>query len=239
MQLLDVTINKVLKNHLSGIEPLIVTNNEEQLELARVFHEQLANDNDFTVAERYFYQYSGNIEKHANITFSVKCDSKNIYANDMNISFSDKNVLTIRNHGKLFNIRTFNDLFNLKSAFKKEYLLADERYTKITQNEVKRKKIKGIKTKAIFAKIEEIAREEGFEYFIDKEFTNKVKLNIRLTKNDFMELSIPYSNFQDILQNARDTYHSIKKLIDGGIPVKIKYSIYTSDMQWAQMPKEE
>ncbi len=236
--LLDATINKVLKKVFNGIAPKTITDIDQQLMFMQKLYGQINEDADFKMEKEYFYVHYSTKKKIPNITLKVKSLTATIYAPDLRINFSDSGDLQINNDGKkYFYFNDFDDLLRLKTAFQKEYELVAERNKKSEQNEVKRDKIKQIKTKAILAKINEIAEEEGFEHFVDAKLTTKVKLYIRLAKNDYVELDIPYKNFQDVLQNAREVYHSIKKLKDDGIQVKMKYSIYTKKMKWKTLSK--
>ncbi len=122
-------------------------------------------------------------------------------------------------------------------ALAKQYIAKiaeqEKREVQNSKNRIKNDKLKELKHKAIIAKIEEIAAEEKFEYMIEPMAT-KMKISIRLDKNDYMEIDIHYSKFQEMLMQVTNAYHALMKLKENNISVKVKYSTYTCDFDWEQ-----
>jgi len=233
------TVEKLLKKNLSKIEPLVETNIATQLEMTKTLSEKITSTPDYKSDGKYFYEQYDNKGKVPYIKFQIISKVKEVNDVTLKILFNKKSELIITNASTDFYFRTLEDLSSLTMAFDKEYQLAAVRYAESQNNLIKRGKIKELKTKAIMAKIHEIAIEEGFEYLIESNFRTKIKLNIRVSKSDYMEINIPYTNFQEVLQSVKDVYYSIKSLFDNGISVKIRYSNYAQKMKWKTQNKEE
>jgi len=235
--LLDVTKNKILKHTLSSVPPLTIVDNNQKLEFAKNLFDELKKIPDITVGDKYSYLPYNSSQERVSIEIHIISPYKEIWDNRLDIDFSEKNQLCISARTrKDFFFRKVEDIIRLKDNFLKEYTLAHDREKLKAENEIKRGKIKGLKTKAILATIHEIAQEEGFEYMIET-CSTKIKFDIRLSKNDYLEISIPFTSFQEVLQNAREAYHAIKQMKDNGVPIKIKYSIFTEDLDWKKLEK--
>ncbi len=234
-RLLDVTNEKVLRNILAKNQPITEVNEEKKLEIIADLYHQFANIESIKVI--YFTTYFNEVKVHKNkivVTANTPNGSFDFY-----LYFNDRNQLIISFQTcKNYFFGSVENLLALRDEFEKEIELAEQRAKINKQNEIKKGKVKELKKNAILIKLYEIAEQEGFECMIDKSYTTKIKLYVRLGKNDYMEIDVPYTNFQEVLQNVAEAYHSIKKLKDKNIPIKIKYSIHTYDMEWKTKKKE-
>ncbi|OQX99615.1 MAG: hypothetical protein B6I24_02155 [Bacteroidetes bacterium 4572_128] len=50
----------------------------------------------------------------------------------------------------------------------------------------------------------------------------KIKLNVKISDSYYMEMQIPYKNFQETLINAREIIASMKVLYKKGIKMQVK-----------------
>jgi hypothetical protein len=85
----------------------------------------------------------------------------------------------------------------------------------------KKQKMRDLKTQGILARFNEIAKEDGFEY-THEQSTTKVILRVQLPKNKALLVDVPFSNFQEVMQNVRDLIKNIQELTTKGISFRIK-----------------
>jgi len=101
--------------------------------------------------------------------------------------------------------------FNKFKELEKEIKFAEEKTTKL----------KNLKTKAVEASINEIAKEDGFEYAVVQS-PIRVNLYIKLEIKDILVIHIPYKSFQESLTKVRMTIKIINELQKEGISFKIE-----------------
>lgn len=87
----------------------------------------------------------------------------------------------------------------------------------------KRQKLCHLKTQAIIARIKAIAKEDGFD-FATRTDTVKVKLYVKLSARDVIEIQIPFKKFEQILPGLRTSIAAIRQLHADGIRFSIKQS---------------
>jgi hypothetical protein len=85
----------------------------------------------------------------------------------------------------------------------------------------KKQKMRDLKTQGILARFKEIAQEDGFEYSYEQS-TTKVILRVKLPKNKALHVDVPFSNFQEVMQNVRDLIRNVEELTSKGISFRIK-----------------
>jgi hypothetical protein len=145
------------------------------------------------------------------------------------LKFNDQDELIIEERWDLIStpvyhleqIYTFAD--KVKRESEKLEAISLKRQEKRKVEVLKKEKIKALKLKAIVAKIKEIAREDKFEFYIDKHYATKVKLVVRLAEKEKIEIDIPYNKFQDAVKNLRVTIQTLKDLHSSGITFKIRF----------------
>jgi hypothetical protein len=126
-------------------------------------------------------------------------------------------------------IYTLIDKMNAESKrLEANYL---KRKQKREADRLKKQKIKSLKHKAIIAKINEIAQEDKFEFYL-KKYATKVKLVVRLAESEKMEIDIPYAQFQETLKNLRVTIQTLKDLRHAGVTFKIRNLSYR-EPEWS------
>ena len=85
----------------------------------------------------------------------------------------------------------------------------------------KKQKMRDLKTQGILAKFKQIATEDGFKYSYEQS-TTKVVLSIHLPKNKRLQVDVPFSNFQEVMQNIRELIKNVEELTNKGISFRIK-----------------
>ena len=235
--LLLVTVKKIFRKILGKSTPLVIESKEEQVkfidDLIAVIHSPLANCE---------YGKSWNQETKNYVTDKSLANIE-IYRigghyRELTLYILFKENVAVVNSYKIKDtpFGSIDDIAKLVVEHQKEFVLQEERDKHKEDNSKKRSKIKNLKYKAIIAKIEEIAENENFEYEMEA-LVSKVKLNIRLDKNEYLEISVPYSNYQEVLQEVTNAYHAILNLKQKNVPIKVKFSIYTDGMKWKKKTK--
>jgi len=149
--------------------------------------------------------------------------------------FNDQNELIIKTDDSLSTpVYHLEQIYRLVDKMNAESKRLEANYLKRKQKResetLKKQKIKSLKHKAIIAKINEIAQEEKFEFYINK-YATKVKLVVRLAESEKMEIDIPYAQFQETLKKLRVTIQTLKDLRHSGITFKIRNLSY-SEPEW-------
>ena len=91
----------------------------------------------------------------------------------------------------------------------------------------KREKVKKLKLKTIESRVKDLAKKFNFKYYFQR-YDTKVKLSAKLDEDYGMEIDIPYSKFQNILNELESCIQDSKSLIEKGLNIKIKPMHYHS-----------
>lgn len=111
-----------------------------------------------------------------------------------------------------------------------------KRYAKRTANQKKREKVKQFKSKAILAQVARLAQEESFEYATQHDSV-KLKLYIRLTDYEMMQIDVPFKQFEVLLPKLRATIIALRELYAQKMRFRIRpVSSLPWDAKW-QQPK--
>ena len=110
-------------------------------------------------------------------------------------------------------LRTFDQIEHVVRAVRQWYQ---------RRNSAKRRqeKIRTFKTGAIVAAVDQLAREESFE-FAYRTDTQKLKLWVTLRHDAVLQIEVRYSKFQETLPKLRDIIISMRKLYDAGLRFRI------------------
>ncbi|MBK8534258.1 MAG: hypothetical protein IPL59_03540 [Candidatus Competibacteraceae bacterium] len=85
----------------------------------------------------------------------------------------------------------------------------------------RRQKVREFKAQAIIAQVKQIAAEDRFEFFTEND-TIKLKLSIRLDKNQAIQINIPFNRFQEVLSKLRSIIASVREVYQQGVHFKMK-----------------
>jgi hypothetical protein len=222
----EYTIEKIFREHFKGENPIVKSGAEQKEFLSNIKH-QLNTKSGFNVLEkpeRKRYQEPADI-----CCFQIPSSSKYYSKAEFYLSFNDKNEFIIEgDYWITSNVYSTEQFDTLPEKMKREYKRLEANYLKRQIQSLKKKnqnlkkqKIKELKHKAIVAKINEIAKEDKFKFSLVK-YKTKIKLVIRLTKSECMEIDIPYEDFQEKLKNLRATIQTVRDLYDTGNTFQIQ-----------------
>ena len=229
-------VKDIIKKQFSVGQPVQATGAREQrVLLQQIASAEWAKPLKIEVSESYYDKR--NIGK-----FDLKCDSKTVDDVGLRLEFDKTGALylfRVHYEDALAPLSRAEDLLLLKTHVLAIVPSEEARYAQLhaesEKNVVKNKKIKTLKEAAIIGKIKELAQVEQVPYHVDTKFRSKIKLSIRLSNAELMEIDILFSNYQAVLQELQHTIRSMKELIAKSVPIKIK-----SSAQWTQwtMPKK-
>ncbi|MGB0561395.1 MAG: hypothetical protein ACPGVO_06275 [Spirulinaceae cyanobacterium] len=83
----------------------------------------------------------------------------------------------------------------------------------------KRQKQKDLKTQAILAQVRKIAKEDQFDFATEVDSV-KLKLIIRLSDNDYFAILIPFGQFKDVLPKLRTAIQALRETYSSGVRFK-------------------
>jgi hypothetical protein len=234
------TIKKIFREHFMGEVPIVKCAPEKKMLISEI-KKKLTTMKGFAPSDRYYYPYTE--KKSEEIChFKVLSPSQHYNYPIFTIRFNAQNELLIEQwnvHSSL--VYHLEQIYTLFDKITVELKRLDANYlksqSKRQSDQIKREKIKGLKRKAIIARIHEIAKEERLEFYLIEHAT-KFKLAIRLAKSEKMEIDIPYSKFQEILQNLRVMIQTIREFHDLGITLKMRRTGYR-DPKWITYKDEQ
>lgn len=98
--------------------------------------------------------------------------------------------------------------------------------------QAKREKLRDFKTRAIIAKIKEIAQKERFDFATQVDRV-KVSLYVRFNKQQFIKIYIPFGRFQDVLSKLPQSLRLIRELQELGLQFQVSRHGYAR-MNWVE-----
>lgn len=112
-----------------------------------------------------------------------------------------------------------------------------ERLDQQQTHAARRTKVRGFKAQAIVGSVRQLADELGFTFFAETDSV-KLTLYVDLGGDDLIELHIPFSRFQELLPNLRQTILSLRELHGNGIRFRLKRatSLNTRDIAFTNRP---
>jgi len=221
----DSTLQKVFREHFKGDSPIVVLGTENKQALISRLKDKLSTIDGFIFLKPSHHQYEYR-KSEAVCTFKILSPSTCYRDQDFTIRFNDKNELCIDDRYRVNSpVYELEQVYTLVDKMRLEYNRLDAKCLEREKNKVKKEKIKGLKHQAIIAKINEIAREDQLEFYVIQ-YEIKVKLVVRLSKTEKMDIDIPYSKFQETLKNLRFTIQTIRELRESGILFKIHRTGY-------------
>jgi hypothetical protein len=88
-------------------------------------------------------------------------------------------------------------------------------------DKLKKQKMRDLKTQGILAKLNEIAKEDGFKFHAEQ-IPTRVKLTIELPENKLLKIDVPFSNFQEVMQKVRVFIQNSSEIAETGIAFTIE-----------------
>ena len=96
-----------------------------------------------------------------------------------------------------------------------------QRYARRQAGARKREKVREFKSKAIIAQVKKLAKQEQFDFATTND-TVKLKLFVKLSKRELIEISVPFNQFEKVLPKLRATIQSLRELYAEGLRFKIQ-----------------
>ena len=152
--------------------------------------------------------------------------------------FDENNDLVLRVYPEQYHLQDVNQLVAFKEAVIKAAIIAQQKVIESKANSLKRDKIKELKKKAIIAKALELVQLENVPYVIDDSFTTKIVIFIRLSETVRLEVNVPYSNYQIVLQNTQAAIKAIREFADKGIAINVRTSGATTPFYKWKIPNQ-
>jgi hypothetical protein len=88
-------------------------------------------------------------------------------------------------------------------------------------DKLKKQKMRDLKTQGILARLTEIAQEDGFKFSYEQ-MPTRVKLMVKLPENKLLNVDIPFSNFQEVMQKVRPFIKNSREIAETGIAFTIE-----------------
>jgi hypothetical protein len=95
-----------------------------------------------------------------------------------------------------------------------------QRYARRHAGAKKREKVRRFKSNAIIAQVEKIAAAEKFDYATSVD-SQKLRLYVRLSKQEIIEIQIPFSRFEKVLPQVKNTIAMMRDLYQDGLKFKM------------------
>ncbi|MDM8551926.1 hypothetical protein QUF72_17715 [Desulfobacterales bacterium HSG2] len=196
---------------------------EERKELGKTIQQRIKGLSDVSIDKRPYV--SEKDRGRLVCDFSIKDHRSRYYSysNSFRLILNEQGELTISHYVSDAPVSDIDEILSFIAAcqehIERQHILKG-----------KRKKIRDFKAQAIIAQVRNLAKEEKFDFCTDKD-TVKLKLYVKLSEKECIELHIPFSKFQEILPDLRAVILSARELHGKGIKFKIK-SIQSYRHKW-------
>ncbi len=207
-------IRKLFKKHFKGKNPLQIPVSERE-KTGEMIRKRLKGLKHIRTDQHYYVRKEE--QERTVCNFSVEEPSERYYSyshTEFDLLLNEQNELTIRHYRDDALISDLEEIFRFVSDCQEE---VERRHAMA----VRRKKVREFKAQAIIARVKQMAKEEKFDFYTETD-TVKLKLYVRLSDKDCIELHIPFSKFQEVLPNVRETVSLIRKLHGKGIHFKFR-----------------
>ncbi len=216
MSLATPTIQKFFRENFTEAHPLQINPAERERVVAEI-KTRLKNLTHISTQDRYYYSSHHSRERFL-LEFSLKEASpqrrRGFRAETcFRLELDEQNRVLIEHYGAKAMISDWDELLNFVSA-------CQERVERKYAQELKRKKVRDFKARAVLAQVQQLAQDEQFEFSLETD-TRKMKLFVKLHEKECIELHVPFHKFQEILPELRSTILSLRELHAKGIKFKI------------------
>jgi len=223
MSITSRSIQKLLRENISGGEPLQVSPEQAQ-ELAedlvtRVESLAGVKRNDHC---HHYHRYQGGSGTSNQPTDSLCCcilleeSGERWYHHHthLHVRRSPEEQLWAELGGErsLAPISDINEVVALIQAFR-------QRVNQQQAQAAKRQKQKDLKVQAIIAQVRKIAKEDQFDFATEVDSV-KLKLIIRLSDNDYFAILVPFNQFKTVLPKLRTAIRALRETYNSGVRFK-------------------
>ncbi len=204
-------VKKIIDEVFTNPTPIIVEHEANQKEYLEVLQKKLTNIPNWKATKGSIKYYG---ETKTNYTIDLRSNDF-LYHDNLEICFDSNNRLIL--------VHQYQHAYLHTVAEVELYVEKMQQELNALENvEIKKDKIRDIKTNAIVASIKQIAEEINFQYSYN---TDKFKVILRVKlnkKKNLIEIHIPYNKFQEVLPNVKGIIKSIFEMEELGINFKIK-----------------
>ena len=139
-------------------------------------------------------------------------------SDELRLEYDEESRLTIHSYRRRESNHSaiVSDIDELKTFVR----LVLERYARREAGAKKREKVRDFKSKAIIAQVKKLAKQEKFDFATTND-TVKLRLFVKLSKQDLIEISVPFKQFEKVLPKLRATIQSLRELYAEGLRFKI------------------
>lgn len=209
MSLTQRTIKKLFRETFTSEKPLRVTNPEA---LAETIKNRIGNLHNVDI-QRYQY-FSDRTQTQFLCGFTIKDPGKRYhYGNDFRLIINEAYELTIHSYNASATVGSIEEIVAFIAA-------CQARLDRQQAQRRKREKVRQLKKQAIVAQVKKIAQAEKFDFYTDMD-TVKLKLFVKLSDKDALELHIPFKHFQETLPKLGPTINALREIHQNGIKFKI------------------
>ncbi len=216
---LDIrSISKLLKEGFSEASPMRVDPTERE-QLGEAITQQLAR---IEGVETKSYHYMSEADRARLVcTFSLAEASSSYYyatKNAFGLVLDEHDILILKTAHRDIQaiVSDVDEIIQLVMQIKR-------RLARRQAQKAKRDKVRDLKTQAIIAQVKQLAKAEQFD-FMTRTDSQKLKLFVKLSDRDAIEIHIPFTQFQQILPQLRATIASLRELHNSGL----RFNITTS-----------
>ena len=88
-------------------------------------------------------------------------------------------------------------------------------------DKLKKQKMRDLKAQGILSRLNEIAKEDGFEFY-HEQLPTRINVTIKLPHDKILTFNVLFSNFQETMQKIRPFIQHSKELAEMGVPFIIE-----------------
>ena len=211
---------QILKEVLGKQAPVVVCRStDEQKKVLATLKEGLKGLKTISLESNRGYYYPRG-EPGPELDFSINYPGDyraHSYA-AFTVCFNDQHVLCLKRSYPNTEYHLCGEIHQLETLVDRLLIEAEKRENK----QIKAKKVKDLKTAAIMARIREMAVADEFDFHCRHQ-DRKIKLVVRIEKNGYLEIDIPFGQFQEKLQRIRDCIRLAREISDLKVVRTIKY----------------
>jgi len=223
------SLQKLLRDHISGLEPLAVSEQQAQTLtedlLVRIEPLPKAQRND----NCHYFRYSAQaLAKYQEDTSAqppperlcccvlLEESQERWYHSQthLHLYWSPDQQLWVElgRERSLAPLSNIDEVVALARAF-------EQRVEQQQAKAAKREKQRNLKTQAILAQVRKMAKEDQFDFATETD-TVKLKLIIRLSDSDDFAVMVPFNKFKEVLPKLRTSIQALRETYDSGVRFK-------------------
>ncbi|MGE0084225.1 MAG: hypothetical protein AB7S75_07355 [Desulfococcaceae bacterium] len=216
MTIQRTTIRKFFREHFTGNSPIRIGTGERET-LAKKIRQRISGIADVRISERPYYISEKHKDRYVCGFTIEEPDSRHYYhyRDSFSLILDEQGNLTIEEgYSQKALVSDLEEIVSFIAACKKRL----ERQ-KVLRS--KRKKVRDFKSQAIVSQVRRLAKQEKFDFCTATDNV-KLKLFVKLSETECIELQIPFSKFQEILPNLRSAVLALREMTSTGIKFRIR-----------------